>query len=134
MERIEMRLRDGDCGIAVFAMANNLTYEASLNFFNEHIFDEVKKVPLVLKSQMEMALNLYGTKFEKISHKKKWENLHGDFCIIDANKKKFLWHWIIYVPEEKYIIDPRQGKPDKVFNIENYWLWGPAFSITRSNI
>lgn len=73
MERIEMRLRDGDCGIAVFAMANNLTYEASLNFFNEYIFDKVKKVPLVLKSQMEMALNLYGTKFEKISHKKKWE-------------------------------------------------------------
>ena len=132
LKRVEMREKDGDCGICTFATTAGITYEESSNLFLNKIFKKKRNTPYVLKGEMEEDLKLYNINYYKVKHNKKWENLIGDFCIVDANKKKFLWHWIIYIPKEKCIIDPRIGKPEKIYDINDYWLWGPVFSVIKN--
>lgn len=132
IKRIEMRMKEGDCGAAALAMVAGISYEESYKLFTDTIFEKEKNFR-VTKGEMEKALKALNLNYFRCKHYRKWENITGDACLIDANKKAQFWHWIVYVPLEKAIIDPRIGKPDRIYQFDDYWLSGPAFSIIYLN-
>lgn len=124
-------MKDGDCGIAILATATGMTYEESYELFTKKVFKEGKKGLSVGKREMEKALQLCGLEYYRVKHGKLWENVIGDYCIVDVNKKYFWFHWVIYVPSDKYLIDPYIGKEEKIYDLTDYKLAGPIFSIAK---
>jgi len=125
-----MRMKSGDCGICVFAMITGITYEKSLEFFRmTWLKNKDRKIPLVWKTEMERALNLAGVKCYRLPSKDKFENLSGRLAVLHPRCSGFFRHWVIYLPQEGYVIDPDPKQPDQVTDLVRYKAMRKYFHI-----
>ena len=129
LKKVRMRLKDGDSGIACFAMLS-MTYDKALEFFNEKVFSEPKEIPKVTANEMKKALNLKGVKYDYLKNVDSWPE-HKGYAVLNliyGNQSPY--HWVIYLPKENVILDPDPKKPGKRTDFEKYRLRKrPYFSL-----
>jgi hypothetical protein len=127
MKRIEMKQGTyGDCGICVAAMATNYTYDKIFSTMKNHIWDKVWDKYLIMITQMKLLLNYLNTEWYYLKFTN-WASIKGDICILVVDKKGAYYHYVIYIPSTKQIIDPR---PDKLEpKPEDYEVYSRYFSI-----
>jgi hypothetical protein len=126
-----MKMKNGDCGICCFAMVADISYEDAWEFFKTKVWekDKNRKVPLVWKYEMEKALMLSGLEYYKISSYEDFEKLKGSMALLHPRAPGFFRHWIIYLPEENYVIDPDPKQPNEVTDFARYKALRKYFCI-----
>jgi len=126
-----MKMKNGDCGICCFAMVADITYEDAWEFFRTKVWekDKDRKVPLVWKYEMEKALNLSGLEYYKKSSNEDFKTLKGRMALCHPRAPGFFRHWVIYLPDEGYVVDPEPKQEDKVTEFSRYKALRKYFAI-----
>jgi hypothetical protein len=132
IERTIMKPRkSGTSGINCFGMLADVPYMEALLFFKDNVFDDDREVPFVNKSEMRKALDLWGIEYEYLSSGESFDNLVGDIALLHVVAPGLASHWVIYLPKERYVIDPDHTMPDKVTDFKRYKAIREYFSIPK---